>query len=116
VIRLGLIFWNLTEKYSAVDAAKFLIDPQKNVDLDPTYTLSDQLFVEPQPLALPTRMELNSPIQMSRQEIAVARSHIGVWRQMVANNLEYVLILEDDVWFRPGFATKAGSGVGSNHG
>ena len=40
---------------------------------------------------------------MSQPEIAVARSHIGVWRQVAANNYEYTLILEDDVWFRPGF-------------
>jgi GR25 family glycosyltransferase involved in LPS biosynthesis len=100
----GVELWNLTERYAAVDATHFLQEPLKDADIDPIYTLGDQLFVEPQPLALPTRIELNSPIYMSRPEIAIARSHIDVWRQVMASNHEYVLILEDDVWFRSGFA------------
>ncbi len=96
--------WNLAERYAAVDAKHFLQEPAKDADIDPIYTLEDQLFVEPQPLTLPSQLELNSPIQMSRPEIAVARSHIGVWRQIAVSNHEYVLVLEDDVWFRPKFA------------
>jgi beta-glucanase (GH16 family)/GR25 family glycosyltransferase involved in LPS biosynthesis len=96
--------WNLTERYAAVDANHFMQEPLKAADIDPIYTLGEQLFVEPQPLALPTRLELNSPIQMSRPEIAIARSHINVWRQVAASNHDYVLVLEDDVWFRSGFA------------
>ncbi len=41
---------NLTERYVAVDANAFLEDPPKDADIDPFYTLGDQLFVEPQPL------------------------------------------------------------------
>ncbi len=100
----GAELWNLTERYAAVDAKDFMQEPLKDADIDPIYTLGDQLFVEPQPLALPTRLELTSPIQMSRPEIAIARSHIGVWRQVATSNHEYVLVLEDDVWFRYGFA------------
>ncbi len=102
----GNRFWNLTEKYSAVDAKNLSIDFIKDADIELYYTLGDQLFVEPQPLALPTKMELDFPIQMSRPEVAVAKSHIGIWRQVVEGNHEYVLILEDDVWFRSGFAKK----------
>lgn len=101
----GVELWNLTERYAAVDANHFMQEPLKDADIDPIYTLGDQLFVEPQPLTLPTQLELNSPIQMSRPEIAVARSHIDVWRQIAASNHEYVLVLEDDVWFRSGFAS-----------
>src|SRR5690349_8352702 len=68
---------NLTQRFAAVDATEFIQDPQKDADIDPAYTLGDQLFVEPQPLALPARFELDSPILMSRPEIAVARSHIN---------------------------------------
>ena len=100
----GAELWNLTERYAAVDAKNFMQEPLKDADIDPIYTLGEQLFVEPQPLALPTRLELNSPIQMSRPEIAIARSHIDVWRQVAASKHEYVLILEDDVWFQSGFA------------
>lgn len=99
----GIELWSLTKRYSAIDATKFLKDPVKNLDIDPNYTLNDQLFVEPQPLALPTSMELDSLIQMSRPEFAVAQSHIAVWKHFVESDHDYILILEDDVWFTPGF-------------
>ncbi len=100
----GVELWNLTEPFAAVDAKHFLKDPQKNEEVDPIYILRDQLFVEPQPLTLPSKIELDSPIKMSRPEIAIARSHIEVWKQLIANKYEYALILEDDVWFHPRFA------------
>jgi GR25 family glycosyltransferase involved in LPS biosynthesis len=100
----GTELWNLTERYPAVDAKTFAQDPLKNDDIDPFYTLGEQLFVEPQPLALPTRLELNLPIRMSRPEIAIAHSHIGVWRRVAAGQHSYVLVLEDDVCFESGFA------------
>ena len=94
---------NLAERYAAVDAKNFMQEPLKDADVDPIYTLGDQLFVEPQPLTLPTRLELNSQIQMSRSEVAIARSHIDIWRKVATGKHEYVLVLEDDVWFRAGF-------------
>lgn len=102
----GESIWNITERYSAVDARSLATSPTENVDIDSDYTLGDQLFVEPQPLTLPNRIELNSPIRMSLPEIAIAKSHIGVWRKFVASNYEHALILEDDVWFRPGFTSQ----------
>lgn len=99
----GVELLSLTERHVAVDANKFSQEPSKDADIDPFYTLGDQLFVEPQPLVLPTRLELNTPIRMSRAEVGVARSHINVWKQVVASDHEYVLILEDDVWFHSGF-------------
>lgn len=95
---------NLTERHVAVDAKKFSQEPIKDAEIDPFYTLNDQLFVEPQPLALPTRLDLNTPIRMSRAEYAVARSHINVWKKVAASKHEYVLILEDDIWFHSGFS------------
>lgn len=94
----------LTERYSAVDARSFFQDPERDSDLDPIYTLEDQLFVEPQPQTLPTRFELEAPIRMSRAEIAVAKSHIEVWRRVAEGNHVHAMILEDDVWFHPGFS------------
>lgn len=94
----------LAVRYSAVDVRDFVVFPPKDDEISPFYTLRDQLFVEPQPDALPPRLELDRPIRMSWPEIAVARSHIGVWRQIAAGEQEYALILEDDVWFHRGFA------------
>ncbi|WP_186139980.1 family 16 glycosylhydrolase [Burkholderia gladioli] len=95
---------NLTERHAAVDARRFSQDPEKDADVDPYYTLADQLFVEPQPQTLPTRYELEAPIQMSRAEVAVAKSHIEVWRRVAQGEQQHTLILEDDVWFHPSFA------------
>lgn len=94
---------SLTERYAAIDARNFLNGPLEDV-VDPYYTLSDQLFVEPQPKAIPTRFELEAPIAMTEAEVAVAQSHIGVWKRVAEGADEYVLILEDDVWFHPSFS------------
>jgi GR25 family glycosyltransferase involved in LPS biosynthesis len=99
----GSCLLSLTERHVAVDANAFPQVPTKSRDIDPYYTLGDQLLIEPQPLVLPTQLELSAPIQMSRAEIAVAQSHINVWRQVAAGDKAYSLILEDDVWFHPGF-------------
>ncbi len=100
----GAELLSLTERHVAVDANEFSQEPPKDADIDPFYTLGDQLFVEPQPLVIPSRLELNTQIRMSRAEIAVARSHINVWRQVASSNHEYALILEDDIWFHIGFS------------
>ena len=59
---------SLVERFSAIDARTFAQPPPSTDDVDPFYTLRDQLFVEPQPHALPDRFELNRPIRMSRQK------------------------------------------------
>ena len=100
----GAELLSLTERHVAVDANAFSEEPPKDADIDPFYSLGDQLFVEPQPLVFPTRLELDAPIRMSRAEVAVARSHINVWRRVSASNHAYVMILEDDAWFHSGFA------------
>lgn len=102
---LGRALWHLTDRHIAIDATQ-LAQELKSSEVNPVYTLEDQLFVEPQPLTNSTRIELNSCIEMSRQEIAVARSHIEVWRRVAQGGDEFVLILEDDVWFRS-FFTKS---------
>jgi GR25 family glycosyltransferase involved in LPS biosynthesis len=100
----GCDLLSLSERHAAVDARDFLQDQPKSGDVDPFYTLADQLFVEPQPQTLPTDFELEAPIRMSRAEVAVARSHIEVWRRIAQSAQEHALILEDDVWFHPSFA------------
>lgn len=100
----GVDIWNLTERCAAIDASLFTHDPCEDADITPFYTLGDQLRVEPQPLALPSKFDLDSPIRMSRAEVAIALSHINIWRQIAAGPQEYALVLEDDVWFRIGFS------------
>ena len=90
-------------RYSACDAQ---VDPTEfpdRADVDPFYTLSDQLFVEPQPHAVPDEFDLGRSIRMSQAEIAVACSHIGVWKAIAQSSSSYTLVLEDDVWFKRSF-------------
>ncbi|WP_170159374.1 family 16 glycosylhydrolase [Pseudacidovorax intermedius] len=102
--RHGNDLLSLAERHAAVDAKGFSKDPSKDAEIDPYYTLADQLFVEPQPRTLPTHYELKAPIRMSRAEVAVARSHIEVWRRVAQGTQRHALILEDDVWFHPNFS------------
>lgn len=90
-------------RYSACDAQADPSEFPDFADVDPFYTLSDQLFVEPQPHAAPDEFDLGRKIRMSQAEIAVACSHIGVWKVIAQSNASYTLVLEDDVWFKRGF-------------
>jgi GR25 family glycosyltransferase involved in LPS biosynthesis len=100
----GVDLADLTERCSAVDAARIAEIPPDGTDVNPFYTLEDQLFVEPQPCALPDRLQLDRPIRMTLQEIAVARSHISLWRRIAAGKQNHCLVLEDDIWLQHGFA------------
>lgn len=90
-------------RYSACDAQTYAQQLLDGGDVEPYYTLGDQLFVEPQPHAVPDAFDLMRPIRMSREEVAVAYSHIGVWKAIAQSTAPYALILEDDVWFERGF-------------
>ena len=72
-------------------------------DVDPRYVIDDQLFVQPDP-KLEVCFERSEDVRMTRQEIAVARSHIEAWKAIATGSEEHVLILEDDVWFCRGAA------------
>lgn len=90
-------------RYSACDAQSDAQQVVDSVDTDPFYTLADQLFVEPQPLAVPDTFDLTRPIRMSREEIAIAQSHIGVWKIIARSTAAYALVLEDDICVERGF-------------
>jgi GR25 family glycosyltransferase involved in LPS biosynthesis len=71
------------------------------VDVDAMYRIGDQLYVQPDPRLAECFAE-NEPVRMTRQEVAVARSHVEAWKAVATGTDEYVLVLEDDVWFTPG--------------
>lgn len=72
-------------------------------DVDPNYRLGDQLHVQPD-ARLEECFGPDEPVRMTYQEVAVARSHVEVWKAVATGLHEHVLVLEDDVWFRPGAA------------
>lgn len=92
----------ITRRLAAVDAGDGRA-VAATADVDPVYRMADQLFVQPDAI-LAASFGVDEPIRMTRQEVAVARSHIECWKRIVAGTDEHVLVLEDDVWFRPGAA------------
>lgn len=69
-------------------------------DVDPNYRLGDQLHVQPDS-QLEACFSADEPVRMTRQEVAVARSHIEAWKVIATGEHKHVLVLEDDVWFIP---------------
>lgn len=94
---------SITKRLAAVDARDGR-NVASTADVDPEYYLGDQLYVQPNEL-LEHFFGVNEPVTMTRQEVAVARSHIEAWKAVATGETEHVLILEDDIWFRPGART-----------
>lgn len=92
----------MVERLAAVDARDGKA-VAATADVDAVYKMRDQLFVHPQQ-ELADCFEPDEIIRMTRQEIAVARSHVEAWKAIVAGRDEYVLIVEDDIWLKPGAA------------
>jgi GR25 family glycosyltransferase involved in LPS biosynthesis len=95
----------LTRRISAIDARYMAPAPDPAV-LRPSYTLADQLTVDPNPMLEIDDQTRMHEIAMTSQEIAVALSHIETWRRIVNSNDDAALILEDDVVMTYGFARR----------
>ena len=104
----GAPLTSITTRFSAVDARDGRA-VAATADVDPNYRLGDQLFVQPDP-RLADCFEPDEPVRMTRQEVAIARSHIEVWKAIASGQHEHVLVLEDDIWF------KAGAGAAIDRG
>lgn len=91
---------SMMQRFSAVDARDGRAIAA-TADVDSIYNIGDQLYVQPD-ARLGAHFNINEPIKMTRQEIAVARSHVEVWKTIATGDNSYVLVLEDDVWFKWG--------------
>ena len=98
----GLRLTTIVRRLVAVDARDGKA-VAATADVDVAYRMRDQLFVQPQQ-ELADCFEPDEIIRMTRQEIAVARSHVEAWKAIAAGNEDYVLVVEDDIWLRPGAA------------
>lgn len=98
----------LTRRLPAVDARDGRA-VAATADVDVIYCVGDQLYVQPDK-RLADSFGPEEPVRMTRQEVAVARSHIEVWKSIAAGAHDHVLVLEDDVWFRPGAKEAINSG------
>lgn len=104
----GAPLMSIVKRFSAIDARDGRA-VAATVDVDPNYRIGDQLFVQPDP-RLSACFDVDEPVRMTPQETAVARSHIEVWKTIARGPHKYVLVLEDDVWFRRGAATSINRG------
>lgn len=95
--------YRMTRRFSAIDA-KYGVDSPSPELVVPYYFLRDQFFVEPEPSLDGSQTNLEQRIEMTPPEIAVALSHIAIWKEIASDENEYSLILEDDVYFHREFA------------
>lgn len=102
--RSGKTLYALTRRFSAVDARYLGKQGAYRDLLLPSYTLADQLTIEPNPLINIDDEARLRRIDMTPQEVAVALSHISVWRLIASSNNPYTLVLEDDAYFKRNFA------------
>ena len=98
----GVPLTSITTRLAAIDARDGRA-VAATADVDPHYRLGDQLYVQPDE-RLQACFGSDTPVCMTRQEVAVARSHIEAWKQIAMGVHDHVLILEDDIWFRKGAA------------
>ena len=98
----GVSLASLARRLPAVDARDSRA-VAATADVDQAYKLADQLYVQPD-RRLEECFGVEESVRMTRQEVAVAQSHVEAWKFIVAGSCNHVLILEDDVWFRPNAA------------
>lgn len=104
----GAPLTSIVKRFAAIDARDGRA-VAATADVDPNYRIGDQLYVQPDP-RLSACFDVDEPVRMTRQETAVARSHIEVWKTIATGQHKYVLVLEDDVWFRRGAAASINRG------
>ncbi len=93
----------ITRRFSAIDA-RYMKNEHDPSRLDINFTLAEQLAVHANPLLKIDETTRGIQIIMTRQEQAVALSHIEVWKLVANGDVPSALILEDDVILAPGFA------------
>lgn len=96
----GTSLASITTRLAAVDARDGR-EVASTADVDTAYSLGDQLYVQPDK-RLEECFGFQQPVTMTRQEVAVARSHIEAWKAIASGDEEHVLIIEDDIWFKIG--------------
>ena len=92
----------ISRRFSAFDARYYKASPSSQL-VQPHYSLADQLFVEPNPALDKSIDARGHRIEMTTQEVAIALSHVEVWKLIAASDPPYTLVLEDDVYFSRGF-------------
>ncbi len=93
-------------RVSAIDGKILRLNEISSTAVKKSYNLKDQYYVDPDPRLLSIIREKNINVDMTREEVAVALSHIKVWQRIVDERKSYALILEDDIFFEKTFANQ----------
>lgn len=95
---------SITQRFRATDARN--LDPRSIPPriLTREYTLAQQFSIDPQYANLVDEEAYETLVEMTKQEIAIALSHIAVWKMIAASQMPFTLVLEDDVYFTRGSA------------
>lgn len=104
IIEGGKNLYDFCHRVSAIDGKKLSKNYTSTNIIKTTYSINDQYVIDPDPRLLTIIKEKNLDINMSREEIAVALSHINIWKRIIDEKLDYSLILEDDIFFEKNFA------------
>jgi GR25 family glycosyltransferase involved in LPS biosynthesis len=96
----GVPLTAITQRLAAIDARDGR-SAAATGDVDVMYRVGDQLHVQPD-ARLAECFSEDEPVRMTRQEVAIARSHVEAWKAVATGTNQFVLVLEDDVWFTPG--------------
>ena len=92
-------------RISAIDGKELDLKEFNSLKIANSYRLSDQYYVDPDPRLLSIIRNKNISVNLSKEEIAIALSHVNAWQKIVDENQSYALILEDDVFFEREFAS-----------
>lgn len=95
----------ICRRFSAIDA-RYIESKGYRKELRSSYSLADQLQVEPNSKIKIDQNTIDRRIEMTSQEVAVALSHIEVWKLIASGDVKYTLVLEDDTYFVRKFCTK----------
>ncbi|MCW5870168.1 MAG: family 16 glycosylhydrolase [Candidatus Eremiobacteraeota bacterium] len=98
----GVLLSSISRRLTAVDARDGRA-VAATADVDQTYPIGEHLHVQPD-ARLEECFGLKERVRLTRQEVAVARSHIEAWKYVVNGPANHVLVLEDDIWFAHGAA------------
>ena len=104
----GSSLLSIVQRFEAIDARDGR-GVAATADVDPNYRMEHQLYVQPETRLLEC-FGADAPVKMTRQEVAVARSHIEIWKMIARGRHKHVLVLEDDIWFRAGAARQIDQG------
>ena len=93
-------------RVSAIDGKSLRLNEFSSSKVEKSYNLKDQYYVDPDPRLLSIIREKNVNVDMTREEVAVALSHIKAWQRIVDERKSYALVLEDDIFFEKTFANQ----------